>query len=205
MNRNCDAVSLMNAKGRSLILAEEDLVIPCSEYSLLISVGPNKLTAPHLSYPEETVLKGDLTVEDLILSHFGVKTRAATETGGLDFHTALAVVEYRTEVLKNIKVISFSDIFGKEAGSDLSSLITIMPKIDHDFMVSADRDRCMTIKDGMTLYDVVSEHSFMPAFLFLKFNESLDIPSVETRFTVEVELDGGKILRDTTGVVTLTK
>jgi hypothetical protein len=113
-------------------------------------------------------------------------------------------IDYRQEEVKSLKIASTSTIFDIEAGKSLNNKIEIFDTpVYHSFLFTHDKQLIGSVERGWSIDKYLSYRPIASADIYFRFTSTPPEAPLETRFIVEMEMEGGTILRDTTDVVNL--
>ncbi len=111
--------------------------------------------------------------------------------------------EYRKERCISFKISSEVPLFGRAAGSDVSDKFRLIGTGLETTSFIFDSDKVMidpNVVVGMTIDEYLSYDPLIFGEMNMKLAESPEEVPVETRFIVDIELEGGKMLTDTLAV-----
>ncbi len=113
-------------------------------------------------------------------------------------------IEYRKIELRSLKITSTSTLFGIAPESDLTDRFEIFGDESNDFLFNFKKELLGYLEKGMTIDEYLALRPIVNPKLYIHLKDVPPEVPVKTDFIVEMELDGGKTLRDTT-TVTLTR
>jgi hypothetical protein len=132
-----------------------------------------------------------------------LKQNKSLKSASLDY-TNLVRVEYRKGEVKSLKIASTATIFDIEAGKSLNNKIEIFgTPVYHSFLFTHDKQLIGSVERGWSIDKYLSYRPIASADIYFRFTSTPPEAPLETRFIVEMEMEGGTILRDTTDVVNL--
>lgn len=106
---------------------------------------------------------------------------------------------YKKERCQGIRFFSNNDILGKKAGEDLSELFSFYvgrgALMYSSFIISEENKWIGGIYDKMSIEEYLSYHPFLFKQASFIMTEPIEGPFEDLSVTIEIELDGGKILR----------
>ncbi len=120
---------------------------------------------------------------------------------------ALIKIEYRTEPLKEFKIVSTVPVFGKNAGESLNEFFNIKAIGPEGIVISALNKNVIIEKSGgnipKTIHELVAQNIMVPSLILIKYNAPnvLNNP-VTTSFIIEMKV-GDKTLSFQTAPTTL--
>jgi hypothetical protein len=129
------------------------------------------------------------------------KTKSSSNSSSLD-KTVLKHVEYRTNRIKKIDVYSTTDLFNRPKESSLIEFLKIT-SIYNGCIFDQEKQLINMLNKDMQLDQYNTYQPYASASMQLQFSSSPPEAPLETQFIVEMEMEGGTILRDTTDVVNL--
>jgi len=119
-------------------------------------------------------------------------------------YTAMIVMEYRIDGVRNFKISALDKLFDQEPGTSLNEYFKII-RYDPDFIASSDTHNLLygfSDKDKPEAIDEwLSLSPLSPAQMYFAFREVPDDLPDSIQFVVEMETDKGKVLRDTSQVI----
>lgn len=215
IHRACDELHAYNYLLGSSSNPDNDVVVywreplpgtplPASSYVLELLVGAESgvFGRPDMG----NVLPPYASIESQILKkHFGRKTKSSDGDG--KYYEFLRCVEYRTEVVEDIKVYADKDVSGRAAGTDIGDLfeIIILSGRDSGFIFSESGRYIGEIENGTSIRDYLRQRPMMAASMALRFKSvpaELPQPLV---FTVEITMASGETLSSSTSEISLTQ
>lgn len=115
-------------------------------------------------------------------------------------------LDYRTTEIKSINIYSTTALFGLSKGSLLNDFFKM---VHPAYIFSAPNQMIYGFEyentDDITIDKFISYNPIALPSMYLKFASIPQELPIETQFIVEIEIAGGEKLRDTTGVMQLTK
>lgn len=114
------------------------------------------------------------------------------------------LIEYRKNELKSLKVMSNVTMFGNMPGSDLTGYFEIFGDKSNTFLFDYRRKYLGRLIIGMSIEEYLATRPIVNPSLYLHLKDVPPEAPLKTDFIVEMELDGGIMLRDTT-TITLTR
>ncbi|MFW5752043.1 MAG: hypothetical protein ACOCW8_01755 [bacterium] len=135
------------------------------------------------------------------------KKKSASLKSNLKSSTAgdnLVEMEYRTDGVEKFNISALEKLFDQEPGTSLNEYFKII-RYDPDFIASADTHNLLygfSDKDKPEAIDEwLNLSPLAPAIMYAAFREvPNDLPD-SIQFVVEIEIDRGKVLRDTSEVI----
>lgn len=113
-------------------------------------------------------------------------------------------IEYRKVELKSLKITSTSTLFKIAPENDLTDRFEIFGDDSNDFLFNHKKELLGYLEKGMGIDEYLALRPIVNPSLYIHLKDVPPEVPLKTDFIVEMELDGGKVLRDTT-TVTLTR
>ena len=205
----------MLGKGYQLIMIKqtETSETPARHFCLTLDVTNYTLEMikdlPNGEYSTSLKSTPDQTMEDIMDEE--MRHRNRTSKSPMTFTrsesapmTLVKYIEYRKIELKSLKVLSNSTMFGNMPGSDLSGYFEIFGDESNTFLFDYRRNYLGRLITGMGVEEYLALRPIVNPSLYLHLKDVPPETPLKTDLIVEMELDGGIMLRDTT-TVTLTK
>ena len=150
-------------------------------------------------------LPADKTIEDqLIRNYLRKSSGSGLQTKGVVYFENIAIIEYRTEAVKDIDVVASEPLFARAAGESLKDLmeIKLMPA-HHYFMFSPDKRYIGAVEQGTPLVEYLKYGPLMAASMFLRFREVPESVPSSLSFTVRIKMATGEVLSAESPEITL--
>lgn len=194
-----DYILSFNTCNRNVQEVDDAIKAEGNYVSLFMSNAYNPTTrAPFLALGVAQKEASDPIIEKNIQKSL---TSQCTSPSGLSAN--LRFVTYTTSPIKNIKISSSAPLLGYAAGASINDLF-LVHKLHEHFIVSADKSVITGPITQIDLKRYLSYNPLAPAFMGLSFKPTVKLTQeVTTTFTVELTLEGGKIITATTKPITL--
>lgn len=205
----------MLGKGYQLIMVKqtETSETPARYFCLTLDVTNYTLemikNLPDGEYSTSLISSPDQTMENIMdeeMRH-GYRTSKSSMTFTRSESSPMAYIkyiEYRKIELKSLKVMSDVTMFGNKPGSDLSGHFEIFGDESNTFLFDYKRNYHGRLETGMRIEEYLALRPIVNPSLYLHLKDVPAETPLKTDFIVEMELEGGIILQDTT-TVTLTR
>lgn len=205
----------MLGKGYQLIMVKqtETSETPARYFCLTLDVTNYTLemikNLPDGEYSTSLMSSPDQTMENIMdeeMRH-GYRTSKSSMTFTRSESSPMAYIkyiEYRKIELKSLKVMSDVTMFGNKPGSDLSGHFEIFGDKSNTFFFDYRRNYLGRLETGMGIEEYLALRPIVNPSLYLHLKDVPPETPLKTDLIVEMELEGGVILRDTT-TVTLTR
>ena len=120
---------------------------------------------------------------------------------------SLLEIDYRTEPLKEFKIVSTVPVFGKNAGESLNEFFNIKTVGPKGIVISALNKNVIIEKSGVnipkTIHELVAQNIMTPSLILIKYNAPNMLTNpVTTSFIIEMKV-GDKTLSFQTSPTTL--
>lgn len=152
------------------------------------------------SYDSDFISERDNLMEEAMEIEMRKKNRKTKSTGSVEPMMAIKFIEYRKKELKSLKVTSTSTLFGTAPETDLTSHFEIYGDESNSFLFNYKKELLGTLEEGMTVEEYLDVRPIVNPSLYLHLKDVPPETPMETKFIVEMEFSGGKILCDTTSV-----
>ncbi len=166
------------------------------------SYTPEMAEANHDAIYSDFMSEPDLELEGIMAQELRLSSRK-TKSSSMPM-TNLIRLEYRKVELKSLKVMSTSTLFGIDPKIDLSEHFEIFGDESNQFLFNHRKKLLGRLERGMGIDKYLALRPIVNPSLYIHLKDMPPEVPVNTDFIVEMELDGGKVLRDTT-TVTLTR
>lgn len=116
-------------------------------------------------------------------------------------------VDYRISKLTGLKITCNKTLFGVNSGESLNDYIELFDfPVYHNFIISSNKQLVASdsrdIK-GMSVGKYLNYQPYAPAMIFFKFKSIPIETPIEVMFSIELEIDGTKVITDTSKAVNL--
>lgn len=172
--------------------------VQIADYLIRVDVGPGKLRGFNVSFSSQSSLEPDADVEALIYNYINNSSTPYVKTRAVAYD-----IEYRLEKVDGIKVYPLIDGKSEEPIPIDNVCINGTPTYQ-SFIISTSKLLVGEFNEEISVKKYLTLNPLMAATLFLRLPESGDLSGKEVRFAVELDMNGGKTLKDTTSTVSFT-
>ncbi|TAJ12556.1 hypothetical protein DMA11_12155 [Marinilabiliaceae bacterium JC017] len=157
---------------------------------------------------EDYLGEHDVDMEKELDRYLEKKVDGTLKSGRLksssEVYAIMAGIEYRTDEVKRLEVISDVELFGVVAGSSLNGYVELFSAPQyHSFLFSHNKQLIGSIERGWSLEKYMSVRPLAAASLYLRFKSVPEETPVKAKIIVEMELANGKVLRSESDAVNL--
>ncbi|MCT4603487.1 MAG: hypothetical protein N4A59_11380 [Marinifilum sp.] len=179
--------------------------IAIKDYLLSVNVGSfsKEMTSQEGFNPEDYLTEADPYMENQIKQFLNGSSLNSLKTSSQP-RLNLVQIEYRKEKLITLNISCLNKIFDEQAGESLNDYIEIFDTPHyHSFLFNQDKQLIGSIKKEWSINEYLNMKPLVSYGIYFRFKSVAPQLPLDTRFVVEMEVEGGKILRDTTENITL--
>lgn len=152
------------------------------------------------SYDSDFISERDNLMEEAMEIEMKRRNKRTKNNSSTEPLMYIKSIEYRKEELKSLRVTSTSTLFGTAPETDLTSHFEIYGDESNTFLFNNSKVLLGTLEEGMTVGEYLDVRPIVNPSLYLHLKDVPPETPTDTKFIVEMEFSGGKILRDTTSV-----